>query len=182
MTAQPSNCIHYTVFSPLFLSRLTFSFSFYRHLLCNFAHQHACSSSFQACAALASRHPSRQPPQQLPNGTTGDPQRSPFAQFIVDFIQLSPPGRGKRHWFTRRASQQSVLIRPACCALHAPVIHPACVTARFELYGFALFRSTSAPFRTIDDDSMPPIPGSPDVSGELGWGAAWRLIGPLQMP
>jgi hypothetical protein len=130
---------------------------------------------------MASRHPS-QPPPHLPNGTTGDPKRSPCAQFVINFIQLPLPGRSKRHWFTRRASQHSLPIGLFPCALHASS-HPFhlrdCAALAFE------FRVISVNFYSVSVckyDSMPPHPGSPDVSGEPGWGAAWRLIGPLRLP
>jgi hypothetical protein len=67
-------------------------------------------------------------------------------------------------------------------ALHAsshPFHQRDCAALAFQL------RVISVNFYSVSVckyDSMPPHSGSPDVSGELGWGAAWRLIGPLRLP
>jgi hypothetical protein len=165
MTAQPSNCIQSTAFSPPLLSHFIFSLSCHRHLLRNLVHQHDCSAILHACAAMASRHQWRQPPPHLRNGITGDPKRSPLAQFIVNIIQLPRPGGGKRHWFTRRASQQSSPIGLAHCALHASS-HPFrlrdCAPLALRL------RVVSVNLSTVPNcnyDSMPPRSGFPRCFG-----------------
>lgn len=100
-------------------------------------------------------------PHRTQIGMTGDPKRSPSAHSINNPIQLPQPGRGKRHWFTRRASQQLFahwLSLGVPCIESSHALGSTCVTARLYLDMSRLFCSFPHRSRLDRYDSMTPSP------------------------